>query len=83
MGNGEKWMWLYLPKQFIPSPAELADSTSQSDWWPQEVKLYAMSSGKPLTANANGMTCLLARCKAIIKAIECAAVFYGGHGQRR
>ena len=85
MGNGEKWMWLYLLQQFIPSSAELADSTSQSDWRPQEVKLYAMSSGKPLTANANGMTCLLARCQAMtfasplrtfIKAIECAAVFY-------
>ena len=89
-------MWLYLPKQFIPSSAELADSTSQSDWRPQEVKLYAMSSGKPLTANANGMTCLLCRMQGhdvcfrrshqtanFCQAIECAAVIYGGHGQRR
>lgn len=41
-------MWLYLPKQFVPSSAELADSMKQSDWQPQEVKLWFMSSGKAM-----------------------------------
>ena len=41
-------MWLYLPKQFVPSSAELADSMKQSDWQPQEVKLWYMSSGKAM-----------------------------------
>ena len=31
-------MWLYLPKKFVPSSAELADSMKQSDWQPQESK---------------------------------------------
>ena len=56
----------------------------------------AIANGMLLTANANGMTCLLARCEAMtfaspqspdcelfFKAIECAAVIYGGHEQRR
>ena len=41
-------MWLYLPKQFVPSLAELEDSTNQSDWQPQAVKLWFMSSGKAM-----------------------------------
>lgn len=41
-------MWLYLPKQFVPSSAELEDSMKQSDWQPQEVKLWYMSSGKAM-----------------------------------
>lgn len=41
-------MWLYLPKPFVPSSAELADSTKQSTWQPQEVKLWFMSSGKAM-----------------------------------
>ena len=41
-------MWLYLPKQFVPSSAELGASMKQSAWQPQEVKLWYMSSGKAM-----------------------------------